>query len=538
MSSIDMNKQVVHLFLLAFAMVFPFAACHGPEPEPVPPPNPAPTSITLSSSSFKVAQAGEELSLTITAPSRPQITGLPAWITYVDGTYSNYSIKVGLKVAANEDYEARTATLTVSSTGASSVQVSITQDAKEKPTPPPPGPEPKDNEAWKLAETLGLGWNMGNHFDAIYTWHYVDENGFDWYNYPSETAWGNTPATLATFKGVKAAGFTSVRIPVTWMKWIGPYPDFKIDEAWINRVYEVVGFAHEAGLNVIINTHHDENHGDDHWLDIKNAVDNSTLNDAIKAEIKAVWTQIANKFADCGDWLIMESFNEINDGGWGWSDEFRKDPSRQCNILNDWNQVFVDAVRSTGGNNETRWLAVPSYAANPEFTKYMKLPDDKSGKIIVAVHFYDPYDYTLGDAQYSDWGHTGAAGKKANGGDEDHVQEVFGKLCSDYVDKGIPCYLGEFGCSMRAKSDNRAWRFFLYYLEYVVKAANTYGLPCFLWDNGASDTGKEQHGYINHATGSYVGNSKEAIDVMKRAWFTKSDSYTLTSVYNSAPKIN
>ena len=113
MSSIDMNKQAVRLFLLAFAMVFTFAACHGPEPEPVPPPNPAPTSITLSSSSFKVAQAGEELSLTITAPSRPQITGLPAWITYVDGTYSNYSIKVGLKVAANEDYEARTATLTV-----------------------------------------------------------------------------------------------------------------------------------------------------------------------------------------------------------------------------------------------------------------------------------------------------------------------------------------------------------------------------------------------------------------------------------------
>ena len=300
MLSIDMNKQPVRLFLLALAMVFQFAACHEPELEPLPHTDPAPTSITLSSSSFRVSQPGEELSLTITAPSRPQITGLPAWITYVDGTYSSYSIKVGLKVAANEDYEERTANLTVSSTGASSVQVSIIQAAKEKPTPPP-GPEPKDNEAWKLAETLGLGWNMGNHFDAIYTWHYVDENGFDWYNYPSETAWGNTPATLATFKGVKAAGFTSVRIPVTWMKRIGPYPDFTIDEAWMNRVYEVVGFAHEAGLNVIINTHHDENHGDDHWLDIKNAVNNSTLNDAIKAEIKAVWTQIANKFADCGD---------------------------------------------------------------------------------------------------------------------------------------------------------------------------------------------------------------------------------------------
>ena len=530
-------RKIEHL-LYVLALALSLTACSGPEPEPVPEPPAGPTTITLSASSFSVGQAGERLSLTIKAPSRPTITGLPSWITYNDGTYSSYSITVGLTVGANETYEERSVTLTVNSSGAPSVQFKVTQAAKEKPTPPPPGPDPQDNAAWKLAETLGLGWNMGNHFDAIYTWHYVDENGFDWYNYPSETAWGNTPATPATFKGVKAAGFTSVRIPVTWMKMIGPYPTYTIDEAWMDRVYEVVGFAHDAGLNVIINTHHDENHGDDHWLDIKNAVNNSTLNEAIKEEIKAVWTQIANKFADCGDWLIMESFNEINDGGWGWSEDFRKDPTRQCNILNEWNQVFVDAVRSTGGNNETRWLAVPSYAASTEYTKYLKLPSDKSNKLIVAVHFYDPYDYTIGESQYTDWGHTGAAGKKASGGDEDHVKEVFSNLCSEYVNKDIPCYIGEFGCSMRAKSDNRAWRFYLYYMEYIVKAANTYGLPCFLWDNGTTGTGQEQHGYINHATGSYVGNSKEVIDVMKRAWFTKSDSYTLESVFDSAPKFN
>ena len=510
----------------------------GPEekPQPDPQPDPAPTSINVSQTSFSVAQAGEKLSLTITAPSRPTFTGIPSWITYADGTYSSYKITVGLTVAANETYDERTATLTVNSTGASPVTVTVKQAAKEKPVDPTPGDQ--DNDAWKMAGTLGLGWNMGNHFDAIYNWHYVDDNGFDWYNYPSETAWGNKPVTKATLQGVKSAGFTSVRIPVTWMNMIGPAPDYKIDETWLNRVYEVVGFAHEAGLNVIINTHHDENHGDDHWLDIKNAVNNSTLNETIKKEIKAVWTQIAKKFSDCGDWLVLESFNEINDGGWGWSEDFQKDPTRQCNILNEWNQVFVDAVRAAGGYNETRWLGVPSYAANTEFTKYFKMPADKAGKTMLAVHFYDPYDYTIGDAQYSDWGHTGIASKKASGGDESHVQEVFGKLCSAYVEKNIPCYLGEFGCSMRSKSDTRAWAFYKYYMEYVVKAAKTYGLPCFLWDNGASESGKEQHGYINHATGGYVGNSKEIIEVMKKAWFTTGESYTLKSVYDSAPKFN
>ena len=377
---------------------------------------------------------------------------------------------------------------------------------------------------------------MGNHFDAYYNWHYVDENGFDWYDYPNETVWGGELATPATFKGVKAAGFTSVRIPVTWLKFIGKAPEYKIDETWLNRVFEVVGFAHAEGLNVIINTHHDENHGDEHWLDIKNASVNSAVNETIKAEIKAVWTQIANKFADCGDWLIMEGFNELNDGGWGWSADFQSNPSRQCDILNEWNQVFVDAVRAAGGENATRWLGVPTYAANPEFTKYLKIPSDKAGKVMVSVHFYDPYDYTIGDAQYSDWGHTGAVDKKANGGDETHVKDVFSKLNTEYVSKNIPCYIGEFGCSMRAKSDTRAWKFYLYYMEYIVKAAKTYGLPCFLWDNGAKDTGKEQHGYINHGTGAYIGNSKEVVNVIKKAWFTESDGYTLQHVYDSAPK--
>ena len=328
-------------------------------------------------------------------------------------------------------------------------------------------------------------------------------------------------------------------IPGAEVKMIGAAPDYKIDEEWMNRVYEVVGYAHNAGLNVIINTHHDENHGVNNtyqWLDIKNAANDATLNETIKEKIKAVWTQIAKKFNDCGDWLYMEGFNELNDGGWGWSAEFKANPTKQCDILNEWNQVFVDAVRATGGNNATRWLGVPTYAANPEYITYFKMPNDAAGKLMLSVHFYDPSDYTIGEAQYSEWGHTGASGKKANGGDEDHVQEVFGKLYSGFVEKGIPCYIGEYGCSMRKKSETRAWAFYKYYMEYVVKAAKTYGLPCFLWDNGATGDGQEMHGYIHHGKGTCIGNAKEIIDVIKKAWFTTSAGYTLDSVYANAPK--
>ena len=506
-------------------------------PKPTPEPPAPPTAITLSPGSFQVAQAGETLSLDITAPARPVLAGLPSWITLKDGTYKDYKITLGLVVAVNDSYETRTATVNVSAAGASAVTLTVTQEGKKIV----PDPTPGTNEAWQLAKKLGLGWNIGNQMDAFYNGTWAGDN----FLYPNETCWSGVLATQATFNGAKAAGFSSVRIPVTWLKMIGPAPDYKINETWLSRVYELVGYAEKAGLNVIINTHHDENHHsivengvdiDTRWQDILGASKNPEVNAAIKAEIRAVWTQIAEKFKDKGDWLIFEGFNEINDGGWGWSADFRADPTKQCNILNEWNQVFVDAVRATGGNNATRWLGVPTYAANPSYEVYAKMPDDPARRLMLSVHFYDPSEFTIGDAQYSDWGHTGAVGKKANGGDEDHVKEIFGNLFEKYVNKNIPVYVGEFGCSMRAQSDARAWAFYLYYMEYVTKAAKVYGLPAFLWDNGAKGDGKERHGYIDHGTGDYVGNSKIVIDLIVKAMTDNSASYTLQFVYDSAPK--
>ena len=525
-------KRFFCLLFSITAALLALTSCNKPDSGGETPTDPAPTSITLSASSFDVPQEGQSLSLEVTAPARPTVSGLPSWIKLTDGTYSKYKITFGLAVQANDTYEARSATLTVAAKGVASVNVTVSQAAKEQPIDPPTPGEQVNHE---IIAALGLGWNMGNHFDAYYNGSWAgDKEG-----YPDETCWGNVPATQATFDGVKSLGFTSVRIPISWLNMIGPAPEYKIDETWMNRVYEVVQMAHNDGLAVIINTHHDENHGVSNsyqWLDIKNAANNSALNETIKAKIQAVWTQIAEKFADCGDWLVMEGFNELNDGGWGWSDDFRKNPTKQCNILNEWNQVFVTTVRDAGGNNATRWLGAPTYAANPEFEKYWTLPSDPAGKTMLAVHFYDPSDYTIGEKQYSDWGHTGDPSRKAAGSDEDHVNSVFGNLYTKYVSRGVPVYLGEFGCSMRAKSDNRAWAFYKYYMEYVVKAAKTYCIPCYLWDNGTDGTGAEQHGYINHGTGKPINNSKEVLDVMKKAWFTDSEGYTLETVYNSAPK--
>ncbi len=382
--------------------------------------------------------------------------------------------------------------------------------------PDTPDPVPGDSDA--IADKLGIGWNLGNHFDA-----YNNEVS-------AETAWGNPKATQATFNKVKAAGFNTVRIPVTWMGHIGAAPEYKIEDAWLDRVAEVVGYAEKAGLNVIVNMHHD---GADsaHWLDIKTAAVNPDVHKQIMEQVGAMWKQIAEKFSDKGEFLLFEAFNEIHDGKWGWGDN-RKDGGKQYKCLNEWNQVFVDAVRSAGGENVNRYLGIPAYCTNPDLAiETWKMPKDVvEGRLLVSVHCYDPYDYTL-PATKSEWGHTAAADKKVTGDNEADLENVFKKLHNHFVAKGIPVYLGEFGCVNRATAREQAFQ--QYYLKYYAKLSKIYGIPSVIWDNGAKGHGNEKHAYFNHATGEYHSKEAEAaIEAMLKSY--KSDE-TLKDIYDSAP---
>lgn len=384
-------------------------------------------------------------------------------------------------------------------------------------------------EVRTIADRLGLGWNLGNSLDA-------HVNGVS-----DETAWNNAPASQALFDRVAAAGFTSVRIPVTWMGHIGDAPDYKIDDAWMDRVAEVVGYAENAGLNVIINIHHDgysdrtsSDYNPAMWLDVREAARNESARAEINARFRAVWSQIATRFQDKGEFLIFESFNEVHDGDWGQGGN-RLDGGTQYGVINEWNQIFVDAVRATGGQNTNRYLGVPGYATDADLTiDYMELPEDPTpNRLLVSVHFYEPTEFTL-TAEYSEWGHTAASGTYVEGGNEDNVQAVFGALKTRFVDNGIPVYFGEMGC-VRHESE-RSEQFRRYYFEYVFKAAHDYGIVPFCWDNGYAGAGKEQSGLFDRATGNVVNDAQTMIDAMKKAVFTTDTSYTLQSVYDGAPE--
>ena len=303
---------------------------------------------------------------------------------------------------------------------------------------------------------------------------------------------------------------------------------------------EVVGYAKNAGLNAIINIHHDGfRQSKDElqpytWLDIQNAATAPAVNERVKAQLAAMWTLIAERFKSEGDYLMFESMNEVQDGGWGWGDNLY-DGGRQYAVLNEWNQLFVDAVRATGGNNATRYLGVPGYSTNIDLTVgNFELPTDVAeNKLLVSVHFYEPNDYSL-NAIYSEWGHTASPSNKAPNGDEDNVRAQLNKVKTTFINNNIPVYVGEFGCVHRADPREEAFR--LYYLEYVCKAAKDYGMAAFYWDNGDAGAGAEKSGLFDRATGDLLNNAQEVIDVMKRGYFTDDASYTLQSVFENAPQ--
>ena len=471
--------------------------------------------LTVNPTTVAFDRYGGEATVTVTSSEQPTVSTSTAWCGVQAGSIgSNRETTVTIAAAANATTSSRSGSVTISC-GKESVTVNLTEETYSVSTASTTALTPE-----QVFNAMGPGWNMGNHMDAV-------SNGVS-----GETIWGNAKCTQATFDNVKKAGFKAVRICTTWTGHIGEAPAYRLEDKWLERVAEIVGYAEKAGLVAIVNTHHDETY----WLDISKAYNNNTQNEKVKDEIFCVWTQIARRFADKGEWLVFESFNEIQDGGWGWSAAFQANPDAQYKVLNDWNQVFVNAVRGAGGNNATRWLGIPGYAASPGFTiTGLVLPKDytNANRLMVAVHDYDPYNYTLNTPLVRQWGHTADKDKRCSDADEEGVVAVFDNLKKAYLDKNIPVYLGEMGCSRHADED---FAYQQYYMEYFCKAAADRLLPMYLWDNGATGVGPEKHGYFDHGTGAFVdAKAENLIGIMVKAVTTKDPNYTLESVYDSAP---
>ncbi len=289
----------------------------------------------------------------------------------------------------------------------------------------------------QIVEAMGPGWNLGNQLESV-----TD-------NVPEETNWGNPVITEKLIQSVKAAGFKSIRIPVSYFAKIDDDKDYTIDSKWLDRVQEVVNYCIKNDLYAVINIHGDGyNTIDGGWL-----LCNGKNQTEIKKKYKKVWKQIAERFKNYDEHLLFESMNEEFDGSYS-------EPNKEYyQNINDYNQIFVDTVRKTGDNNTKRWLIIPGWNTNIDYTAGdygFKLPTDQyrnksidkeEQRIMISVHYYSPWDFCGGEnCVITQWGNEADdPSKTSTTCDETYMKNQLNLMKTTFADKGYPVFIGEYG---------------------------------------------------------------------------------------------
>lgn len=438
---------------------------------------------SVDSLEFFVEGGSDTISIT-TNTSMWRASSSASWLSVKPDSGITANGKIIITVQPNAARTFRSATITISGNNAKPVQVLIKQMRRSSngtDFPNYSNPIEKDetgmtSDALILAKNMVAGWNLGNSLEVP----------------GNETGWGNAKATQLLIDSIKAAGFNTIRLPCAWSSYIEDPAIWKIRPTWLVRVKEVIDYCYHNNMYVILNIHWDGG-----WLENNPTYSKQSI---VNSKQRALWEQIAVYFRDYDEHLLFAGTNEVN---LNWGTPTTENITAQQSYL----QTFVSAVRSTGGKNFYRHLAVQAYSTNIGYAKtYLKIPVDSVPKrLFVEVHYYDPWDFCgdEGTTAKKYWGIPYTALGVSSWGQEDWVRSQFGVMKINFVNKGYPVILGEYGAIRRSALTGTALTNHLasraYYLNYVTKTAKANGLiPCY-WDNGGS--GNNTFGIFNRATG-------------------------------------
>jgi endoglucanase len=328
------------------------------------------------------------------------------------------------------------------------------------------------------------GWNLGNSFDAV---------GAD------ETAWGNPRVTEALLDNIRAQGFNSIRIPVTWTNHHGGAPNYTIDAAWLSRVREVVNWALADGFYVMINLHHDSWQ----WINTMPTDRTNVLN-----RYNALWTQLAAAFRDSSPRLTFESVNEPQFTG-------ASDEAQSISLLNELNTSFRTIVRQSGGNNATRLLVIPTLHTSADAARvdptlaWFTAANDPN--LIATVHYYGYWPFSVNVA----------GGTRFDATVQSDLTGAFDRVYNAFVSRNIPVIIGEYGLlgfdrHTGTIEQGEKLKFF----EFLGYYARSRQITTQLWDNG-------QH----FGRTSFQWSDPELIAQIKSSWTTRSGTASSDQVY-------
>lgn len=321
----------------------------------------------------------------------------------------------------------------------------------------------EDMDSQTLVSDMGVGWNLGDTLDVCA----ADRDGDGRVNEApaegekvDESLWGNVYTTPELFDHLKADGVQSVRIPVTWRDHISNDGKNTIDPDWMQRVQEIVDYAYDRDMYVILNIHHDGGGDPDFGAWIRT---DAAGFEAVREKYRRVWEQIAAYFSGYDERLIFESMNEVG------FDSVAE--ARAYDMLNTLNQDFVDLVRANGGNNDKRHLLIAGYWTDIEMTcdEKFQMPDDPADHCIVSVHYYTPYQFCI-TGEETTWG---------TDGDIKRMQGLIQKMEDNFVSQGVPVIVGEYG--MISTDVNSR----ILFSKTLTELCHERGMATFFWDNGS-----------------------------------------------------
>lgn len=308
----------------------------------------------------------------------------------------------------------------------------------------------------RFVEQMGTGINVGNSLDVYGYEGTVSANGKLY-----EEGWGNPRITPKLFETIYSAGFRMVRIPVSW----GDHVDsgYYIDPEWMKRVHEVTDMALNSGFYVIIDSHHEP------WRSLVERNDS-----LIRYRNIVLWRQIAEEFKDYDERLLFEGMNEprLIDSEQEWTDGDEK----LRTFVNELNGDFVDVVRSTGGENEHRYLLVTTYAGRSTEETVYALRNfldgrKKDRRLIASLHMYMPYPFCQSENGTADW-------SKENPGDLEDIEKGISAMML-LRDNGYSVILSEYAA--RDKNNDEAR---ISWTQYYSARCNYNGIGRIWWDDG------------------------------------------------------
>lgn len=383
-------------------------------------------------------------------------------ISYVENTDCEYQLMgyYACTVAESEEESTEIEDTEIEDTEENSTEEADTEESDTEEVDTEEG-ETEISASQQYVLNMGQGWNLGNSFDGVNTALDEEDEG--------ETAWGNPVVTKELIDAVAEKGYDSIRMPMTlYRRYSEVDGKYVIDEEWLARYKQVVDWAVEDGLYVMINIHHDS------WLWLSDW-DGDTESEEYVC-FTQLWEQLAAYFAEEPEQVCFETINEPDFSATGSISAQDK--------LDSINMAAYQAIRNSGGNNGTRMIVMPTLNTNHEKSSalYQLIASLDDENIIATVHYYSEWVFSanLGKTGFDEvlWGEDYTARKAAD--------SFFETISGTFTEKGIGVIVGEYGllgydageeCNQPGEE--------LKYYEYMNELAREDGICLMFWDNGS-----------------------------------------------------